>query len=445
MTSFQAASARPASTADAAGQPGAAEIERTYGKVFWRIVPFLMLCYVVAYLDRVNVGFAKLQMSQDLAFSETVFGLGAGVFFVGYFLFELPSNILMHKLGARIWIARIMITWGVMSALFVFVKTPAQFYALRFLLGLAEAGFYPGVILYLTYWFPSHRRAKIIAVFMSAIPVSGIFGNPLSGWIMQSFDSHHGFAGWQWMFVIEAVPAIAIGIATILYLDNGIASAKWLTPREKKLLADEIAAQPQEKAKSHSVGAVFRDPRTWWMSLIYFAFVTGQYGLTFWMPTLVKSTGVTGAFKIGLLSAIPFLVAIVVMNVMGRSADKYRERRWHLIGPALAGAVGFTVAASFADNTVVSIAFLSIAAAGVLTCAPLFWSLPTAFMSGATAAAGIAIINSIGNLAGFASPYMIGYLKDLTHSTQSGMYVLAAMLVIGALATWLTPARLVNR
>ncbi|MBN3757595.1 MFS transporter [Paraburkholderia sp. Tr-20389] len=445
MSSYQATSARPASTADAAGQPGAAEIERTYGKVFWRIVPFLMLCYVVAYLDRVNVGFAKLQMSQDLAFSETVFGLGAGVFFVGYFLFELPSNILMHKLGARIWIARIMITWGVMSALFVFVQTPMQFYALRFLLGLAEAGFYPGVILYLTYWFPSHRRAKIIAVFMSAIPVSGIFGNPLSGWIMQTFDAHHGFAGWQWMFVIEAVPAIAVGIATILYLDNGIAGAKWLTPREKKLLADEIAAQPQEKTQSHSLGAVFRDPRTWWMSLIYFAFVTGQYGLTFWMPTLVKSTGVTGAFQIGLLSAIPFLVAIVVMNVMGHSADKRRERRWHLIGPALAGAVGFSVAASYANNTAVSIAFLSIAAAGVLTCAPLFWSLPTAFMSGATAAAGIAIINSIGNLAGFASPYMIGYLKDLTHSTQSGMYVLAAMLVIGALAVWLTPARLVNR
>ena len=443
MTSYQAASARPAT--QAAGQPGTAEIESTYRKVFWRIVPFLMLCYVVAYLDRVNVGFAKLQMSQDLAFSETVFGLGAGVFFIGYFLFELPSNILMHKLGARIWIARIMITWGILSALFVFVKTPMQFYALRFLLGLAEAGFYPGVILYLTYWFPSHRRAKIIAVFMSAIPVSGIFGNPLSGWIMQSFHNDHGFAGWQWMFLIEAIPAIAIGIATILYLDNGIKHAKWLTDREKKLLSDEIAAQPQEQSKSHSLGAVFRDPRTWWMSLIYFAFVTGQYGLTFWMPTLVKSTGVTGAFNIGLLSAIPFLAAIVVMNIMGHSADKRRERRWHLIVPALFGAIGFTIAASFPNNTVVSIVFLSLAAAGVLTCAPLFWSLPTAFMSGATAAAGIAIINSIGNLAGFASPYMIGYLKDLTHSTQSGMYVLAGMLVIGAIAVWLTPAKLVNR
>ncbi|WP_153101987.1 MFS transporter [Paraburkholderia hayleyella] len=433
------------SMADASGKPGSAEVERTYRKVFWRIVPFLMLCYVVAYLDRVNVGFAKLQMSQDLAFSETVFGLGAGVFFIGYFLFELPSNILMHKIGARIWIARIMITWGILSALFVFVKTPAQFYTLRFLLGVAEAGFYPGVILYLTYWFPSHRRAKIIAVFMSAIPVSGIFGNPLSGWIMQVFHGDHGFAGWQWMFVIEAVPAIAIGIATILYLDNNIASAKWLNAHEKKLLTDAIDAQQLEKSKTHSVAAVFRDPRTWWMSLIYFAFVTGQYGLTFWMPTLVKSTGVSGAFEIGLLSAIPFLCAIVVMNLMGHSSDKRRERRWHLILPSLCGAIGFSAAASFADNTVVSIVFLSLAAAGVLTCAPLFWSLPTAFMSGASAAAGIAIINSIGNLAGFASPYMIGYLKDLTHSTASGMYVLSAMLVMGAIAVWLTPAKLVNR
>ena len=279
MSSYQAASTRPdglaAPAVPAAGLPGTAEVERTYKKVFWRIVPFLMLCYVVAYLDRVNVGFAKLQMSTDLAFSETVFGLGAGVFFIGYFLFELPSNILMHKLGARIWIARIMITWGLLSAVFVFVKTPAQFYILRFLLGLAEAGFYPGVILYLTYWFPSHRRAKIIAVFMSAIPVSGIFGNPLSGWIMQSFHSNQGLAGWQWMFLIEAIPAIAIGIATILYLDNGIANAKWLSEREKRLLTDGVAAQQQEKTRTHSVGAVFRDPRTWWMSLIYFAFVTG--------------------------------------------------------------------------------------------------------------------------------------------------------------------------
>jgi len=242
------------------------------------------------------------------------------------------------------------------------------------------------------------------------------------------------------------VPAVLVGIATILYLDNSIRGAKWLDEREKQLLEDEIAAQPQEQQKhGHSLKAVFADPRMWWMSLIYFAFVTGQYGLTFWMPTLVKSTGITDTLQIGLLSAIPFVVAIVVMNLFGHSADKRRERRWHLIVPALMGALGFAVAASYSHNTAVSIVFLSLAAGGVLTCAPLFWSLPTAFLAGSAAAAGIAIINSVGNLAGFASPYVIGYLKDVTHSTASGMYVLAAMLVIGAIAVWLTPAKLVNR
>ncbi len=422
------------------------ETARAYAKVFWRLVPFLMLCYVIAYLDRVNVGFAKLQMSQDLGFSETVFGLGAGVFFIGYFLFEVPSNLLMHRLGARIWIARIMITWGVLSALFMYVETPTGFYILRFLLGLAEAGFYPGVILYLTYWYPAHRRAKIIALFMSAIPVAGIFGNPLSGWIMEAFHGDHGLAGWQWMFLIEAIPAVLIGIVTILYLDNGITSAKWLSDAEKQLLEREIALdQQQAGTQQHSLKAVFGDRRVWWMCLIYFAFVAGQYGLTFWMPTLIKSTGVTGALHIGLLSAIPFLCAIVVMNLMGRSADRRRERRWHLIVPALMGAVGFAMAAVFASNTAMSLVFLSLAAAGVLTCAPLFWSLPTAFLTGTAAAAGIAIINSVGNLAGFASPYMIGALRDLTQSTQTGMFVLAGILVIGAIAVWFTPAKMVNR
>ena len=265
-----------------------------------------MLCYVIAYLDRVNVGFAKLQMSQDLGFSEAVFGLGAGVFFLGYFLFEVPSNLLMHRIGARIWIARIMITWGILSALFMFVETPTGFYVLRFLLGLAEAGFYPGVILYLTYWYPAQRRAKIIALFMSAIPVAGIFGNPLSGWIMEAFHGAHGLQGWQWMFLIEALPAILIGIVTVMYLDNGIDRAKWLSDEEKRLLTREIEAdQKQAGAQRHSLREVFADKRVWWMCLIYFTFVAGQYGLTFWMPTLVKSTGVSGAFKIGLLSAIP--------------------------------------------------------------------------------------------------------------------------------------------
>lgn len=428
-----------------AGQDATAE-PAVYAKVFWRIVPFLMLCYVIAYLDRVNVGFAKLQMGQDLGFSETVFGLGAGVFFLGYFLFELPSNLLMHKIGARIWIARIMITWGLVSAAFLWVKTPAMFYVMRFLLGLAEAGFYPGVILYLTYWYPAHRRAKIVALFMSAIPVAGIFGNPLSGWIMDAFHGSSGLSGWQWMFVIEAVPALLVGVAVIFCLDNSIEKAKWLSAEEKRFLSREIAADKQHMGtESHSLGEVFKDGRVWLMCLIYFTFVMGQYGLTFWMPTLIKATGIKGNFNIGLLSAIPFICAIVAMNLCGRSADARRERRWHLIVPALAGAVGFTVAASNADNVVMSITFLSLAAAGVLTCAPLFWSMPTAFLSGTAAAAGIAIINSVGNLAGFASPYLIGYLKDATQSTQSGMYVLAGMLLLGAYLVWRTPAKLVNR
>lgn len=430
----------------AADAPDAALEKRAYAKVFWRLVPFLMLCYVVAYLDRVNVGFAKLQMGADLGFSETVFGLGAGIFFLGYFLFEVPSNLLLNRVGARVWIARIMITWGLLSACFVFVETPTSFYILRFLLGVAEAGFYPGVILYLTHWYPSHRRARIIAVFMSAIPVAGIFGNPLSGWIMDAFHGVSAMHGWQWMFIIEAIPAVLVGVMVLFYLDNGIKHARWLSPEEKQLLQREVDRDQAHGAKGpHSVGAMFRDARVWWMALIYFAFVMGQYALTFWLPTLVKATGVQGNFNIGLLSAIPFLCAIVAMNLFGRSADARRERRWHLIIPAMMGAVGFTVAASYTQNTVVSLTFLSLAAAGVLTCAPLFWSLPTAFLSGTAAAAGIAVINSVGNLAGFVSPYLIGYLKDLTGSTQIGMYVLAGALVLGAIGVWLTPKQLVNR
>ena len=434
-----------AATARGIDAPAADFVEQTYRKVFWRLVPFLMLCYVVAYLDRVNVGFAKLQMSQELGFSETVYGLGAGLFFIGYFLFEVPSNVILHRVGARVWIARIMITWGIISAGFMFVNSATSFYIMRFLLGLAEAGFYPGVILYTTTWFPAHRRARVIAVFMSAIPVSGIFGNPLSGWIMDAFNGAYGLSGWQWMFVVEAVPAVLVGLAVFFYLDNRPSEAKWLNPAEQQVIERDIAADGVGKEQSpHSIATVFRNGRIWFMSLIYFAFVTGQYGLTFWMPTIVKASGIQGNLNIGLVSAIPFLFAVFVMILLGRSSDRMRERRWHLIVPALCGAVGFVVAAS-AGSTVVAIAALAVAAGGVLTCAPLFWSLPTAFLSGAGAAAGIALINSVGNLAGFASPYVIGALRDSTGSTAAGMYALAGMLVIGAVCVFVTPKRVVNR
>ncbi|MDQ2149257.1 MFS transporter [Alcaligenaceae bacterium C4P045] len=433
------------STSNAAVASTNAPLERAYKKVFWRIVPFIMLCYVVAYLDRVNVGFAKLQMSQDLGFSETVFGLGAGIFFLGYFIFEVPSNAILHRVGARVWIARIMITWGIISGLFMFVETPTQFYVARFLLGAAEAGFYPGIILYLTYWYPAHRRARIVALFMSAIPVAGIFGNPLSGWIMDTFDGTHGLEGWQWMFVIEAIPAVIVGVMVLFILRNGIRDAAWLDENEKQLLEAEIVTDQKHTDSTTTFRDLLKSGRVWAMCAIYFCIVMGQYALTFWMPTLIKTTGIVGNLNIGLFSAIPFGCAVIAMNLIGRSSDKHRERRWHLIIPALMGTIGFAAVASFSDNTTVSVIALSIAAAGVLTCSPLFWSLPTAFMSGAAAAVGIALINSVGNLAGFVSPYVIGYLKDLTQSTESGMYVLSVVLAIGALLIWLTPAKLVNR
>jgi D-galactonate transporter len=416
-----------------------------YRKVTWRLLPFLMLCYVVAYLDRVNVGFAKLQMLTDLKFSETVYGFGAGVFFLGYFLFEVPSNVILHRVGARIWIARIMITWAIISGAFMFVSSPTSFYIMRFLLGMAEAGFFPGIILYLTYWYPADRRARMVATFMAAIPVSGVIGGPLSGWVMESFAGRNGWTGWQWMFLIEAVPAIVMGIAVLLYLDNGIRSAKWLSEDEKRLLEQRIVEDGKGKVDHASIGAIFADRRLWLMALIYFCCVMGQYGLTFWMPTLVKSAGVSGVLNIGMFTAIPYSAAVVAMLLFGRSADKYRERRWHLVVPMLLGAVGLVGSALAGGSTGIAVAFLALAAAGVLTSSPLFWSLPTAFLSGTSAAAGIAAINSVGNLAGFASPYLIGWLKDLTHNTNLGMYVLAGVLVAGAAVVLTVPARLVNR
>ncbi|WHO75363.1 MFS transporter [Rhizobium sp. BT03] len=419
--------------------------DRAYAKVFWRIVPFLMLCYVVAYLDRVNVGFAKLQMSSELGLSEAAYGIGAGIFFIGYFLFEVPSNVIMNRVGARMWIARIMVTWGIISAAFMFTSSETVFYVLRFLLGVAEAGFFPGIILYLTAWYPADRRARIITTFMSAIPISAIFGNPLSGLLMDSFHGTHGLSGWQWMFLIEAVPAILFGVATFFYLDDTIHDAKWLNDEEKRVLTDNIEAENRVKTTSpHSIAATLTDRRVWLMCLIYFCFVLGQYGLSFWMPSIVKASGVSGNLNIGLISAIPYICTFVVMLALGRSADRLRERRWHLVVPAVIAAGGF-VAATMATSTTISIICLSLAAAGAISCAPLFWSLPTAFLAGTGAAAGIAWINSVGNLAGFLGPFLVGYLKDFTGTNSAGMYLLAAALIIGSLAVLTVPAKTVNR
>jgi len=420
------------------------EATRVYRKVTWRLVPFLFACYVAAYLDRVNVGFAKLQMLNDLKFSETVYGLGAGIFFIGYFVFEVPSNMILHKVGARVWIARVMISWALISAAMMFVTSATMFYILRFLLGVAEAGLFPGVILYLTYWYPSERRGGIIALFMTGIPVAGLVGGPLSGWIMNAFSGMHGLAGWQWLFLIEALPSLILGFCVLAYLDNGIAQAKWLTADEKALLERNVAADASSVG-AHRFRDGFTSPWVWLLSGIYFFFIMGLYGVGFWLPTLIKGAGVSDPLQIGFLTMLPYGAAAAAMITVGRMSDAARERRWHIVVPGLVGAAGWLVSIWYSKDLVVAEAALTVATIGVLVTIAQFWCLPTAVLAGAAAATGIAVINSVGNLAGFVSPYLIGWIIDATKSTSLGVYTLAACLAIGSALALTMPKRLVNR
>jgi D-galactonate transporter len=424
--------------------PDSAAEDATYLKVTWRLIPFLLVCYIIAYLDRVNVGFAKLQMQSALGFSDVVYGLGAGMFFIGYFLFEVPSNIILHRVGARRWIARIMVTWGLISGSMMFVQTETQFYVMRFLLGVAEAGFFPGIILYLTYWYPAQRRGRIISLFMTGIPLAGVIGGPLSGWIMKSWDQVGGYQGWQWMFLLEALPAVFVGFMVYWYLDDRITDAKWLSESERHLLAQRI--EEEDQSKEHMpVSAVLKNKRVWVMSAIYFSLAMSLYGVSFWLPTIINGMGVKDNFSIGLLSAVPWLAGVFSMLWFGRSADKHKERRWHVVIPMLMAATGLVLSVLLASNVYLSFAALILACMGIVSGIPLFWSLPTSFLAGAGAAAGIAAINSIANLAGFVAPYVVGWLKQVTQSTDSGMYMLAVVLLIGAAITLTIPSKLVNR
>ncbi|HFF2858970.1 MFS transporter [Acinetobacter baumannii] len=416
-----------------------------YRKIAFRLMPFLMLCYFCAYLDRVNVGFAKLQMMSDLHFSEAVYGLGAGIFFIGYFLCEVPSNIVLHKVGARRWIARIMITWGILSGCFAFVQTEWQFYTLRFLLGVAEAGLAPGLLLYLTYWFPSYRRARMTVLWFIAIPISGMIGGPLSGLIMDRMSGVHGWFGWQWMFVIEAIPTVLVGLLVLAVLKDSVQDANWLTQDEKNLVKQELAQDNQHKEGHASVKEFIADKRLWLLAGIYFCVVMGQYAITFWLPTLIRNSGISDNWHIGLLTSLPYMCAIVVMILAGRSGDHFQERRWHLIIPMCAGALALTFATLFASNLTLSLICLCIAASGVLTASSLFWMLPTNFLGGVSAAAGIAAVNSFANLAGFCSPYLIGWVTTNTGSNAIGMFLITAVLIFGASLVLRVPAKLVNR
>jgi len=416
-----------------------------YARVAWRIMPILFIGYIIAYLDRVNIGFAKLQMIEDLKFSDAVYGLGAGIFFVGYFFFEVPSNIILHKVGARIWICRVMVVWGLVSAATALVSTPMQFYAARFLLGVAEAGFFPGMVLYLTYWFPSTRRGKMVALLMAGNPVSGIVGGPVSGFILHSVAHAGGFAGWQWLFIIEAVPAVVLGVVIFFYLDDRVAKAKWLTAAERGLIAAEIEAEAKGKTH-HTVLSVFASARVWLMCLILFGIVMGSYAISFWQPTIIRQTGVTDAFNIGLLTVLPYTAALISMILVGRHADRTRERRWHVVVPNLTATIGFLLCTQASGSTVIAMIGLVMAMVGVVTALPMFWALPTSFLGGTAAAAGIALVNCTGNLAGFVSPAIIGSLKVYTGSLNSGLFLVAACLVCSAaLILTLVPAKMVNR
>jgi sugar phosphate permease len=408
---------------------------KTYRKVDLHIVPFLFLCYILAYLDRVNVGFAKLQMLKALSLSDAAFATGAGIFFIGYFFFEVPSNVLLKKFGARMWIARIMITWGIVSACMIFVKGALSFNALRFLLGIAEAGFFPGVIFYLTLWYPSRLRASRTAWFVAAIAVSGVIGNPVSGWIMDKLSGANGLAGWQWLFLSEGIPSIIVGVCVIFYLNSSIEEAKWLTAEEKALLANNLIAEEKNKTE-HKLIDAFKSGTVWVLCLIYFTLMVGLYGIAFWLPTIVKAFGIKGYLGVGLITAIPYGVAVIGMVLLSFHSDKTGERRLHYVWTATAGAIGLILSGVFAANPVLAILFLSIGTLGVIGSMPLFWPLPSAFLTGTAAAAGIGIVNSVGNLGGYFGPNIPVWAKLISSDRSAALYIIAGMLILGALVTF---------
>ncbi len=407
---------------------------RTYTKVDRRLIPFLFLCYILAYLDRVNIGFARLQMLGDLSLSEAAFATGAGIFFIGYFFFEVPSNILLKKFGARAWIARIMISWGIISAGTMFIRTEWAFYAIRSLLGLAEAGFFPGIIFYLTLWYPQRLRSTRTAFFISAIAVAGVLGNPISGLIMDRLSGTMGLAGWQWLFLAEGIPSVLVGIWVYFYLDSSIDEAKWLTAEEKALLARNLEAEDRHKHEVRVIDA-FKSGKVYALCAIYFTLMIGLYGISFGLPTIVNAFGVKGYFGVGLITAIPYAVAVVGMILLSRSSDRTGERRMHYVLNVSAGALGLVLSGVFASNPVLSIIFLSIATLGVIGSMPIFWPIPSAFLAGTAAAAGIGIVNSLGNLGGYVGPNVAVWVKRFSADPSAALYVIAGMLFLGALMT----------
>lgn len=405
--------------------------QTTLRKVTWRIIPFVALLYFVAFVDRTNVGFAALQMNRDLGFSAYVYGLGAGIFFAGYCLFEVPSNLMLHRVGARRWIARIMITWAILAGAMAFMKTPTQYYVLRFLLGVAEAGFFPGIIYYLTYWVPAAHRAKLVAAFMTAIPISTAVGGPISNAILY-MDGALGFTGWQWLFIIETIPSLILGVVVLFRLDDKPQDAKWLTTEERSWLTRALDAEATSRQSNYGLNmlSALLSPRVLALSLCYFGVQFGQYGLILWIPQIVKNLGVAN-YAIGLMVAIPYAFAAIGMVLWSRHSDYRKERTAHIVIASVVAFCGLAASAYLGNYPALSIVAITVGTVGNLAVLPVFWTLPAAILNGTAAAGGIALINALGNIGGFAGPYAVGWIKDATGSFTYGLLALGA----GFLAT----------
>jgi D-galactonate transporter len=405
--------------------------DKLFRKIYTRILPLVMVGFFLSYLDRVNVGFAKLEMSSDLGFSEAVFGLGAGVFFIGYFIFEVPSNLILAKVGARKWIARIMVTWGIISGLMFFVDSEAMFYTLRFLLGVAEAGFIPGVLYYMSQWFPASRRGRAWGIFYLALALSGVIGGPLSGIVLNVTHGAFGIQGWQWLFLIEAIPTIILGFVVFFFLREDYRTAPWLDDAEKARLGEMLDAERPVGAHM-KLSEVFRSPLLWLLALIYFSYNFALYGIGFWLPSLIQGLGISDTLQIGFVSAIPSLAAMVAMVAFGFSSDRHGERKKHIAAAFALSCTGFIICVVAGADPLFGIIGLSLANAGALAIPAIFWSFQTAMLTGTALAGGIALINSTGNLAGFAAPYLMGFVRDTTGSSNIALLVSAGFMVLGA-------------
>ena len=438
----------PTAIRDHGARPGPRQshpLDKLYAKINWRILPLPLICYIIAFLDRVNIGYAQLQMKQTLPFSSEVYGLGAGIFFVGYFLFEVPSNLLLQRIGVRKTLLRIMVLWGIAAAAMMFVKTPTMFYVLRFLLGACEAGFFPGIVLYFTYWYPSARRGQAIAILMTGATIAAAIAGPLSGAILKYFDGNAGLHGWQWMFVLQGLPAAILGVVAYFYLPDSPAEAAWLSADEKARLHDELEHGEKiiEGEHAGTVREMFRDPKVYVLAVAYFMLLGATYMLTFWLPTLINGWGVKDFLMVGLIAAVPPVAGTLGMVLVGRHSDKHRERRWHFAATVIVAATGLGIVTLLNGHVGTSVAALALAYVGLKSATPLFFTLVSEYFSVPAAAVGIAVVSSLGNLGPAVTPWLNGWVNARTGGTDSSMYLAMSMYLLSGVLVLVTvqPAR----